>query len=185
MVETCSRRVYAAYRSTVVLDLTKNVYRHSLTNTVGWQYPPPKIQEFLNRWSYSLLVTTPTELTRLAARARQTLNVPKHCAYQSAFVCGFIALVKGDNLEQRNSALRIRRTSLRKPMLYFQGILSYYADLRRESAAPRLLKLRFPIPLGNWIFFCCKCWVLLGCGHWDELITNRLWCVVVCGLGTS
>jgi len=40
------------------------------------------------------------------------------------------------------------------------------------------------------MFVCCECCVLSGRGLCDELITRpeesyRLWCVVVCDLGTS
>jgi len=40
------------------------------------------------------------------------------------------------------------------------------------------------------MFVCCECCVLSGRGLCDELITRpeesyQLWCVVVCGLGTS
>jgi len=40
------------------------------------------------------------------------------------------------------------------------------------------------------MFVCCECWVLLGRGLCDELITRpeesyRLWCVVECDLETS
>ena len=62
--------------------------------------------------------------------------------------------------------------------------------LRRRSAADRLLRSWVRIPLGAWIFVCCKCCVLSGRGLCDELITRleesyRLWCVVVCDLETS
>jgi hypothetical protein len=59
--------------------------------------------------------------------------------------------------------------------------------LRRRSAAARLLRSWVPIPRVAWIFVCC---VLSGRGLCDELITRpvesyRLWCVVVCEIGTS
>ena len=58
-------------------------------------------------------------------------------------------------------------------------------DLRRWSAAARLLRSWVQIPPGAWIFVCCECCVLPGRGLCDELITRteesyRLWCVVVC-----
>jgi hypothetical protein len=39
-------------------------------------------------------------------------------------------------------------------------------------------------PAGEWMFFCCECYVLSGRGLCDELITRpeescRLWCVRV------
>ena len=60
-------------------------------------------------------------------------------------------------------------------------------DLRRMSAAARLLRSWVRIPPGAWIFFCFECCVLSGRGLCDELITRpqesyRLWCVVVCDL---
>ena len=63
-------------------------------------------------------------------------------------------------------------------------------DLRRRSAAARLLRWWVRIPPGAWMFVCCECCVLSGRGLCDELITRpqesyRLWCVVVCDLETS
>jgi len=59
--------------------------------------------------------------------------------------------------------------------------------LSRRSAAARLLRSRFRIPPGAWMFVYCECCVLSGRGLCDELITRpeesyRLWCVVVCDL---
>src|SRR5215475_16194007 len=58
-----------------------------------------------------------------------------------------------------------------------------------RPAAAHLLRSWVRIPLGAWIFVCCKCRVLSGRGLCDELITRpeesyRLWCVV-CDLETS
>ena len=52
-------------------------------------------------------------------------------------------------------------------------------------AADRLLGLRFRIPPGVGLFFCCECCVLLGRGLCDGLIpcleeSYRLRCVIVC-----
>jgi len=63
-------------------------------------------------------------------------------------------------------------------------------DLRRSSAAARLLGLWVWIPLGALMFVWCECCVLLGRGLCDGLITRpeefyRLWCVVACDLETS
>jgi len=60
-------------------------------------------------------------------------------------------------------------------------------DLRRGSAAARLLRSWVRIPPEAWMFVCCECRVLSGRGLCDELITRpeescRLWCVVVCDL---
>ena len=54
--------------------------------------------------------------------------------------------------------------------------------LRRRSAAVRLLRLWFRIPLEPLMSVCCECCVLSGRGLCDELITHpeesyRLWCV--------
>ena len=62
--------------------------------------------------------------------------------------------------------------------------------LRRRSAAASLLRLWVRIPPGAWMSVSCECCVLSGKGLGDELITRpeesyRLWCVVVCDLGTS
>jgi len=59
--------------------------------------------------------------------------------------------------------------------------------LRLRSAAARLLSSWVRIPLGAWMFVCCKCCVLSGRGLCNELITRskesyRLGCVVVCDL---
>jgi len=59
-----------------------------------------------------------------------------------------------------------------------------------RSAAARLLRLWFRIPVGAWMFVCCECCVLSGRGLCDELITRpeesyRLWRVVVCDLENS
>ena len=63
-------------------------------------------------------------------------------------------------------------------------------DLRRRSAAARLLRSWVRIPPRAWMFVCCECCVLSGRGLCHELITRpeesyRLWCVVVCDLETS
>ena len=63
-------------------------------------------------------------------------------------------------------------------------------DRRRRSTAARLLRSWVRIPPGAWMFVCCECYVLLGRGLCDELITRpeesyRLWCVVVCDQETS
>jgi hypothetical protein len=60
-------------------------------------------------------------------------------------------------------------------------------NLRRRSAAARLLRSCFRIPPGAWMFVCCECCVLSGRGLCDELIIGpeesyRLSCVVVCDL---
>ena len=62
--------------------------------------------------------------------------------------------------------------------------------LRRRSAAARLLRSWVRIPPGAWMSVCCECCVLSSRGLCDGLITRpeesyRLWCVVVCDLGTS
>jgi len=62
--------------------------------------------------------------------------------------------------------------------------------LRRRSTAARLMGLWVRIPPGAWMPLCVECCVLSGRGLCDELITPleesyRLWCVVVCDLGTS
>ena len=61
--------------------------------------------------------------------------------------------------------------------------------LRRRSAAARLLRSWFRIRAGD-MDVCRACCVLSGRGLCDELITRpeesyRLWCVVVCDLGSS
>ena len=63
------------------------------------------------------------------------------------------------------------------------------SGLRRGSAADRLLGLRVRNPSGAWMSVSCKCCVLSGRGLCDGLITRleesyRLWCVLVCDLGT-
>jgi hypothetical protein len=68
-----------------------------------------------------------------------------------------------------------------------------HADLRRGSAAARLLGLRVRIPPGVWMFVRCgSLWVVCssGRGLCDGLIAGpeesyRLWCVIVCDLETS
>jgi len=62
-------------------------------------------------------------------------------------------------------------------------------DLRRRSAAARLLRLWVRIPPGGMDVVCCECCVLSGRGLCDGLITYpedcyRMWCVV-CDLETS
>jgi len=62
-------------------------------------------------------------------------------------------------------------------------------DLRRRSAATRLLRLWVRIPPGAWMSVCCDCCVS-GRSLCDELITRteesyRLCCVVVCDPETS
>jgi len=61
--------------------------------------------------------------------------------------------------------------------------------VRGRSAATRLLRLWFRIPLGAWMSVCCECCVLSARGLCDELIAHpeesyRPWCVV-CDLETS
>ena len=63
-------------------------------------------------------------------------------------------------------------------------------DLRRRSAAARLLGLCVQIPPGSWMSVCCECCVMSGRGFCDELITRpeesyRRWCVILCDLETS
>ena len=63
-------------------------------------------------------------------------------------------------------------------------------DLRRRSAAARLLRSWVQIPPGARMFVRCECCVLSGRGLCDELITcpeesYRLWCIIVCDLETS
>ena len=60
-------------------------------------------------------------------------------------------------------------------------------DLRRRSAAARLLRLWVRIRPGAWMFVCCECCMLSGRGLCDGLTTRpedsyRLWCVAVCDL---
>jgi hypothetical protein len=62
--------------------------------------------------------------------------------------------------------------------------------LRSGSTVTRLLRMWVRIPLGVWMFVSCECYVLLGIGLCDELITRpeesyRLTCVVLCDLETS
>ena len=62
--------------------------------------------------------------------------------------------------------------------------------LRRRSASARMLRLWVRILPGAWMSVCSECCVLSGRGLCDELITRpeesyRLWCVVVCDIGTS
>ena len=59
-----------------------------------------------------------------------------------------------------------------------------------RSAVARLLRLWVRIPPGTWMFVSREYCVLSGRGLCDELITRpeesyRLWCFVVCDLGTS
>ena len=59
--------------------------------------------------------------------------------------------------------------------------------IRCRSVAACPLRLRVQIPLGKWMFVCCKRCVLSGRGLCIELITRpegsyRLWCVGVCDL---
>ena len=63
-------------------------------------------------------------------------------------------------------------------------------NLRRRSAAARLLRLYVRIPPEAWMFVCLDCCVLPGRGLCHELITRpeescRMWCVVVCDVETS
>ena len=63
-------------------------------------------------------------------------------------------------------------------------------DLRRKSAAARLLRSWDRIPPAAWMFVLCECCVVSSRGLCDELITRpqesyRLWCVIVCDLETS
>jgi hypothetical protein len=48
-------------------------------------------------------------------------------------------------------------------------------DLSRSSTVARLLRSRFRIPPGSWMFVCCECCVLSGRGLCDELITRCVW----------
>ena len=62
--------------------------------------------------------------------------------------------------------------------------------LRRRSVAARLLRLWFRIPPKALMLVYGECLVLSSVILCDELITRaeesyRLWCVVVCDLGTS
>ena len=62
--------------------------------------------------------------------------------------------------------------------------------LRRRSAVARLLRLWVRILPGTRMFICCDCCVLSDRGFGEGLITRpeesyRLWCVVVCDLGSS
>ena len=71
-----------------------------------------------------------------------------------------------------------------------KGRSQWLSGLRRVSTADRLLGLRVRIPPGAWMVVCCECCVLSGRGLCDGPITRpeksyRLWCVLVCGLGTS
>ena len=75
-------------------------------------------------------------------------------------------------------------------IILYSGRSQWPRDLRRSSAAFRLLRSWVRISPGAWIFVCCECCVLSGRGLGDELITRpeesyRLWCVVVCDLETS
>ena len=63
-------------------------------------------------------------------------------------------------------------------------------DLKRRSAAARLLRLWVRFPPGAWMLVSCGCCVLSAKGLCDELITRpeesyRLLCVVVCDLENS
>jgi hypothetical protein len=63
-------------------------------------------------------------------------------------------------------------------------------ELRRRSAAARLLRLGVRTSPGSWMFVSCECCMLSGRGLCDELITRpeesyRLWCVVACDVETS
>ena len=63
-------------------------------------------------------------------------------------------------------------------------------DLKRRSAAARLLRSWVRIPPGVWMSVCTECCVLSGRGLCDELTTRpdesyRLCCVVACYLETS
>ena len=71
-----------------------------------------------------------------------------------------------------------------------KGRSQWPRGLRRRSTAARPLRLWVRIPPGAWMFVCCECWVLLGRGLCDGLITRpeesyRLWRVIVCDLETS
>ena len=78
--------------------------------------------------------------------------------------------------------------------LFYTLILDYSQSqwprgLRRRSAAARLLRSWVRIPPRAWMFVCCECCVFSGRGLCDRLVTRpeesyRLWCVVVCDLGT-
>ena len=60
-------------------------------------------------------------------------------------------------------------------------------NLRRGSAATRLLKLWVRIPPGAWLSVSCECCVLSGSGLCDGLISHSeefywRWCVAMCDL---
>jgi hypothetical protein len=62
--------------------------------------------------------------------------------------------------------------------------------LRHTSTAACLLRMRFWIPLGAWMYFCFECCALSGRGLCNELNTHPeescwLWCIIVCDLETS
>ena len=64
------------------------------------------------------------------------------------------------------------------------------SGLRLVSTADGLLGLQVRMPPGAWMVFRCECCVLSGRGLCDGLIIRpeesyRLWCVLVCDLGTS
>jgi hypothetical protein len=68
-------------------------------------------------------------------------------------------------------------TVIIKTIMKFSGILNFQSYI-------------LIVPPGAWKFVCRECCVLSGRGLCDELITGleesyRLWCVVVCDLGTS
>ena len=72
------------------------------------------------------------------------------------------------------------------PLVGFQPTIS----AGEWPQAAHLLRSWVRIPPGAWIFVCCECRVLSDRGLCDELITRpeesyRVWCVIVCDLGTS
>jgi hypothetical protein len=72
----------------------------------------------------------------------------------------------------------------------YGGRSQWQPSLRRRSAASRLLRLWFRIPLRAWMSVCSECCVLPGTGLCEELIARPeesywLWCVVVCDLEIS
>jgi len=75
-------------------------------------------------------------------------------------------------------------------VIFEKGRSQWPRDLRRRSAAARLLRSWVRIPTVERKFVYCWCCVFSGRGLCDELITRpeesyRLWCVVVCDLETS
>ena len=68
--------------------------------------------------------------------------------------------------------------------------LIIHHQLRRKTAAARLLGSWIRIPPGTWTFVCCECCALSGRGLCNELSTrpeesDRLLCVAVCNIQIS